>query len=435
LKLHKTKFIELLKDPIVTKLNNDLNELESLIEDYPYFQTGRILLAKEKYAHDALDVQKYITEAAVHSTDRRLLKKYIEQEIQTINEESNYIVEKETIKGLLENQEDAPVAEASDTNALHTPDPESSDSESSINENADTAVEENLNLEKIEVASEEDQSEEDRLIKEKIAKYRSALSGSITDIPADPITTAKKETFLPEAETSAEEPSLKKEEGVIDLNTIPSQSTDLASIPTPDLMDGDQSTDSEEPTSRIDRLISEVQQDMEDLKASKLRFREMMSKIDKEEENEKKTPNQAVQPKEKKISTAPKKKKASQEKVSKTTTKKISTATKEKSKKAAVNQTKKPQPKQQDQKTIIDEFIDSNPKIKPIKPTDVKKPTEDLSAKSTEFKPDSSSEYLANIYIEQNKINKAIAIYESLSLKFPEKKSYFVSLIKKLKTK
>ena len=95
MKLHKTKFIELLKDPIVTKLNDDLNELESLIKDYPYFQTGRILLAKEKYAHDTLDVKKYIAEAAVHTTDRRLLKKYIEQEIQTINEESNYIVEKE----------------------------------------------------------------------------------------------------------------------------------------------------------------------------------------------------------------------------------------------------------------------------------------------------------------------------------------------------
>jgi len=80
-------------------------------------------------------------------------------------------------------------------------------------------------------------------------------------------------------------------------------------------------------------------------------------------------------------------------------------------------------------------IIDRHPKIKTIKPTDVKKPTEDLSAKSTEFKPDSSSEYLASIYIEQNKINKAIAIYESLSLKFPEKKSYFAGLIKKLKTK
>ena len=432
--MHKTKFIELLKDPIVTKLNDDSNELESLIKDYPYFQTGRILLAKEKYAHDTLDVKKYIAEAAVHTTDRRLLKKYIEQEIQTINEESNYIVEKETTKGLLENQEDTPVYEVSDTNALQTPGPESSDSESSINEYADAAVEENLNLEKSEVASEEDQSEEDRLIKEKIAKYRSALSGFTTDTPADSITTAKEETFLPIAETSAEEPSLKKEEGVIDLNTIPSQSTDLASIPTPDLMNIDRSTDSEEPTSRIDRLISEVQQDMEDLKASKLRFQAMVSKIDKEEKNEKNS-NQAVQPKEKKINTAPKKKKANQKKVNKTTTKKVSPAIKKKSKKAAVNQIKEVQPKQQDQKIIIDEFIDSNPKIKPIKPTDVKKPTEDLSAKSTEFEPDSSSEYLASIYIEQNRINKAIAIYESLSLKFPEKKSYFAGLIKKLKTK
>lgn len=433
--MHKTKFIELLKDPVVTKLNDDLNELESLIKDYPYFQTGRILLAKEKYAHDSLDVKKYITEAAVHTTDRRLLKKYIEQEIPTINEESNYIVEKETTKGLLENQEDAPVSEASDTSALQIPGPESSDSESSINEYADTAVEENLNLEKSKVASEEDQSEEDRLIKEKIAKYRSALSGSITDKPADSIAPAEKETFLPIAETSAEDSSLKKEEGVIDPNTISSQSTDPASIPTADLMDSDRSTDLEEPTSRIDRLISEVQQDMEDLKASKLRFQAMVNKIDKEEKNEKKSPNQTVQPKEKKISTAPKKKKASQKKVNKTTTKKVSLAIKEKSKKAAVNQTKKPQPKQQDQKIIIDEFIDSNPKIKPIKPADVKNPTEDLSAKSTEFKPDSSSEYLASIYIEQNKINKAIAIYESLSLKFPEKKSYFAGLIKKLKTK
>ena len=435
MKLHKTKFIELLKDPVVTKLNDDLNELESLIKDYPYFQTGRILLAKEKYAHDTLDVKKYIAEAAVHTTDRRLLKKYIEQEIPTINEESNYIAEKGTTEELLENREDAPVSEASYTNALQTPGPESSDSESSINEYADTAVEKNLNLEKSKVASEEDQSEEDRLIKEKIAKYRSALSGSITDTPADPSTPAKEETFGPVAETSVEESSLKKEEGVIDLNAIPSQSTDLASIPTPDLMDSDRSTDSEEPTSRIDRLISEVQQDMEDLKASKLRFQAMVSKIDKEEKNEKKPANQAVRPKEKKISTAPKKKKANQKKANKTTTKKVSPAIKEKSKKAAVNQTKKPQPKQQDQKIIIDEFIDINPKIKPIKPTDVKKSTEDLSAKSTEFEPDSSSEYLASIYIEQNKINKAIAIYESLSLKFPEKKSYFAGLIKKLKTK
>ena len=53
--MHKTKFIKLLKDPTVTKLNGDLDDLESLVETYPYFQSGRILLAKEKYALDALD--------------------------------------------------------------------------------------------------------------------------------------------------------------------------------------------------------------------------------------------------------------------------------------------------------------------------------------------------------------------------------------------
>ncbi len=383
--MQKTKFIEKLKDPSVTKLDNDLDELESLVKDYPYFQSGRVLLAKEKYAFNALNVEKYIVEAAIHTTDRRLLKKYIEREIQTINEENNFMVE-EPIKGFSENK-------ISDTDKKA------------------------LDSEKSEVISEEDQSDEDRLIKEKIAKYRSALGDFSTDASADSIESSKEDTSPP----LTEEPYLKKEESVIDLNTAPPQFTGQAS-------------DSEEPTSRIDRIISEVKQDMEDLKASKLRFQAVMNKIDKDE-NEKKSPIQTAKSTEKKTSLVSKKKKTNKKKVRDTTTKKVSTTPKEKKAKTKVKKTKKSQSKQQDQKIIIDEFIDNNPKIKPIKPSDIKNPTEDLSAKSTEFKPDSSSEYLANIYIEQNKISKAIAIYESLSLKFPEKKSYFANLIKKLKSK
>ena len=383
--MQKTKFIEKLKDPSVTKLDNDLDELESLVKDYPYFQSGRVLLAKEKYAYNALNVEKYIVEAAIHTTDRRLLKKYIEREIQTINEENNFMVE-EPIKGFSENQR-------SDTDKKA------------------------LDSEKSEVISEEDQSDEDRLIKEKIAKYRSALGDFSTDASADSIESSKEDTSPP----LTEEPYLKKEESVIDLNTASPQFTGQAS-------------DSEEPTSRIDRIISEVKQDMEDLKASKLRFQAVMNKIDKDE-NEKKSPIQTAKSTEKKTSLVSKKKKTNKKKVRDTTTKKVSTTPKEKKAQTKVKKTKKSQSKQQDQKIIIDEFIDNNPKIKPIKPSDIKNPTEDLSAKSTEFKPDSSSEYLANIYIEQNKISKAIAIYESLSLKFPEKKSYFANLIKKLKSK
>ena len=72
------------------------------------------------------------------------------------------------------------------------------------------------------------------------------------------------------------------------------------------------------------------------------------------------------------------------------------------------------------QQEIIEAFIENNPKIiRRQSRAHIKGKSEDLSAKSTEFKAEVGSEYLAEIYIEQNKIKKAIAIYESLSLKFP----------------
>lgn len=530
--LHKTKFIELLKDPTVTKLNGDLDELESLVETYPYFQSGRILLAKEKYAHNALDVKKYIVDAAIHTTDRRLLKKYIEQKVQIINEGSTFIVAEEPIEALSESPKNTPITEDFHTDIDQTPSPTLPDIESPITEieetidisnseeriesnndsiTADTkseedekadvldasidgersdsktsledsptlpqeSIEENasqviLDQEKGSVASEDDQSEEDRLIKEKIAKYRSALGSPPLDTPADPIIPSKEDISLPLPETdtvdetSVEEDPLEKEErikaeeileeeNITDPTTSPSQPIDVASIPTEteapleiiptsDLINVDPAPDPDVPTAPLDHLISEVRQDMIDLRASKLRFQAMMKKLDeekenKEKENKEKTLEQISQPEANKIISPPKKK-TSKKKVSNLKTKKVSASSKEKSKekskKAVVKETKKSRPKQQDQKIIIDEFIENNPKIKPVKPTDAKKPSEDLSAKSTEFKPEESSEYLARIYIEQNKKKKAIAIYESLSLKFPEKKSYFAGLIKKLKTK
>ena len=45
------------------------------------------------------------------------------------------------------------------------------------------------------------------------------------------------------------------------------------------------------------------------------------------------------------------------------------------------------------------------------------------------------SETLAQIFALQGNINKAIQVYEQLSLSFPEKKSFFADQIKKLKKK
>ncbi len=79
--------------------------------------------------------------------------------------------------------------------------------------------------------------------------------------------------------------------------------------------------------------------------------------------------------------------------------------------------------------TIIDKFIEENPSISRKAAATSK---QDLSEKSTSWQDDVASEYLAEIYLKQGNKARAKKIYQALSLKFPEKKSYFAGLIQKL---
>ena len=85
------------------------------------------------------------------------------------------------------------------------------------------------------------------------------------------------------------------------------------------------------------------------------------------------------------------------------------------------------------QNAIISNFIESNPKIRPI----VK---DSKSSKSIEFKKEEIQDIanlmtitLAQLYVEQGKYDTAITAFKILSLKYPEKSSYFASEIKKIK--
>jgi tetratricopeptide (TPR) repeat protein len=76
--------------------------------------------------------------------------------------------------------------------------------------------------------------------------------------------------------------------------------------------------------------------------------------------------------------------------------------------------------------TLIDKFIEENPKIPPLSKEAIVK---DFSVPIDEDKSYLMTETLAKVYLEQKKYQKAIQAYEILILKYPEKSSFFANRI------
>jgi hypothetical protein len=80
---------------------------------------------------------------------------------------------------------------------------------------------------------------------------------------------------------------------------------------------------------------------------------------------------------------------------------------------------------------LIDNFLKEQPKLN-IKPGENSFEDEEIPEEEDNSK-EFVSEILAEIYWKQGNRNKAIHIYEKLSLNFPEKSSYFAAQIEKIK--
>jgi hypothetical protein len=83
--------------------------------------------------------------------------------------------------------------------------------------------------------------------------------------------------------------------------------------------------------------------------------------------------------------------------------------------------------------SILEKFIKEEPQIKP--PNSQKLDTENKARKSAEDPNDLVSETLAQIYADQMLYLKAISTYKILSLKVPEKSTYFADRILELEKK
>tara|TARA_Y100001972_G_scaffold128857_1_gene192201 strand:- start:2781 stop:3923 length:1143 start_codon:yes stop_codon:yes gene_type:complete len=380
--LNKQKFIELLNNPGDLKEVN-LNELDDLVAENPYFQAARVLEAKGHRLLKSKVAGRKTASAAVYSTNRILLKKYLASD--GIKVEKPVVTSpkpieekpKPTVRPVEKKAEQTPTPTPQDSETPSpavTRAPKSSEGSSSIDQLIYNLHKDMEELEK----SRAKYIEVSRKIEEEEAVEKAVKKATRVTEKAEP---------KPKAETTK---STARSSGSATKAKTTTSRTKTA---------GEKKSTTKKATTSKSATKSVAKP-----KAS----------TSKTATAKKATTNSSTR------KTSPK-----------TTAKKSSSKTAKTTKSAKSNKsTKKDDHDGENQHQLIDEFIKKNPSFKPAQDSGEQ---QDLSAPSTSLPEDVGTEYLAEIFLNQGKKDKALKIYNSLMLRFPEKKAYFAGRIKKIK--
>ena len=393
--MNKQKFIEFLHKPGNLSAH-DLSELDDLIDTYPYFQTAHALLAKGSRINKTPEAGKRTAAAAVHTTNRLLLKKYLTSDIYFLKPiESNESVDTSEDKKATTPQVAQPTGEEPTPETQEVSAPPATSSSSSIDQIINDLHRDMEDLDKsraryLEITR---KLEEEEAV-EKAVKKATEKKGPDTKSTTPKTTTSTKTTSGRKTTSGTKKSTPKK-------TTTTKKAAVTKKTATPK-----KSTKSPTKKSTTSKKSSTTKT------------------------TSKPTPRKSTTKK----STPTKKASASKTTAKKTSTRSKSTSgkTKQTAKKSSSSSTtaKKKEPDLAHQKSLIDNFIKVNPTFSPNKDQGN---DSDYSEESTKLHKDAVSEYLAEIFLEQGKNDRAIEIYNSLMLRFPEKKAYFAGRIKKIK--
>jgi len=361
----------------VTPQQINITELEALVSTYPYFQSARALLLKIYYQKESYKYNHFLKSTAAHTTDRSILFEYIT---------SKKFKQNDISFNLKQNINNLKLLELVDEEEVRNNLVEDNKIDHLIKE-TEGVLNPNLFAKKIDKQSTEN-------LKHQIKNKATVTDKTENDLAEKIINDSTKENHKSNNGQTEQQTNLNQ----IQENAFTKSSENHHNITGNNSIDGENTKEDS-----VDLRPLQIGKPLEFNKNEQHSFSEWLKitavkPVTRKEQQLKKDHHNKASLQEKNI----------------------------------INEVKEPI---NEKLAIIDKFLQNNPKIKPPSKT---APKPNIAEQNLNIEDSLMTETLARIYVEQHNFDKATQAYKILSLKYPEKSSFFahqIFLIETLKEK